>query len=260
MFIVWGKTIKRQKLGFVADYCAVCRDLRTFQVRRVGQASHVYYISFGQGDLLGYERTCQSCSTPFDAVPDTYYGMSKQNLPPGDLITETFPGYYAAYRQQLEHDKKVRNTPSQLTPAERRASLREPFAVLAPLAQQKLSSMQVDAGVWLALLAFIPLIWLSATIGKFFSTSEYGEIHPAWALTGSAIGLALVIWQLSGSARRYLLKNVLPRLVPALAPLRPTEPELTEVLQELKQRRVKLGAKLRSGDLIAGIEQLRTRV
>src|SRR6185436_5117204 len=42
MFIVWGKTIKRRKQGFVADYCSVCRDLRTFQVKRIGSASHVY--------------------------------------------------------------------------------------------------------------------------------------------------------------------------------------------------------------------------
>ena len=115
MFIVWGKTIKRQKLGFVADFCAVCRDLRTFQVKRIGSASHLYYISFGQGDLVGYERICGVCSTPVDAVPDTYTGMAKSFQPASELISETFPNYYTVYRELLERERKVRDTPSLLT-------------------------------------------------------------------------------------------------------------------------------------------------
>lgn len=260
MFIVWGKTIKRQKLGFVADYCAVCRDLRTFQVKRIGQASHVYYISFGEGELVGYERGCQTCATLFDTQPDNYRGMSKQNRPPEELITETFPNYYTAYREQLELNRKLRNSPSQLTPAERRAGIREPFAVLAPLVQQKLSSLQVDGPVWLALLAWFPVIWVAMALGKLFDTSEYGDVSPGWAIAGTAIGLGLVIWQLVGGARRYVLKKAAPQLVNALAPLRPTEREITDVLTELKQHGAKLGSKLRAHDVLNGIEQLRQQV
>jgi hypothetical protein len=260
MFIVWGKTIKRQKLGFVADYCAVCRDLRTFRVNRIGSASHVYYISFGEGELVGYERICQDCTSPFEAATDTYRGMSPKNRPPAELLTETFPNYYTAYREQLERNKKLRDAPSQLTSAERRDAIRDPFEVLAPLVQQKLSSVQVDGPVWLALAAFVPVIWLFISAGKLFDTSEYGDTDPRWAIAGTVLGLGLIVWQLSGSARRYVSKKCVPWLAGSLATLRPTERELIDVLEDQKRRGGKMAKKLRPADVRAAIEHSRHAV
>ena len=251
MFIVWGKTIKRQKLGFVADFCAVCRDLRTFQVKRIGSASHVYYISFGQGDLVGYERTCEVCSTPVDAVPDTYIGMAETCRPASELISETFPNYYTVYRELLERERKVRDTPSLLTPEERRARMREPFMVIAPLAQQKLASIQVDWRVGLAVLSFVPIFWVIGLV----------EDQPSlnWIFAGLALWAGLVFSEIFRSSRRYLLKNAAPQLASSLAPLKPSESELDRILQELKQHKLKLG-KLRPSDLLERIEQLRTAI
>ena len=248
MFIVWGKTIKRQKLGFVADFCAVCRDLRTFQVRRIGSASHVYYISFGQGDLVGYERTCEVCATPVDAVPDTYTGMAETFRPASELISETFPNYYTVYRALLERERKVRDTPSLLTPEERRARMREPFMVIAPLAQQKLSSIQVDWRVGLAVFSFVPIFWVIDLV-------EDPSLN--WIFSGLALWAGLVFSEIFRSSRRYLLKNAAPQLAASLAPLKPSESELDRILQELKQHKLKLG-KLRPSDLLERIEQLRT--
>jgi len=41
MFIVWGKKIVYRKLGFVADFCPICRGPRAFELKRVGSASHL---------------------------------------------------------------------------------------------------------------------------------------------------------------------------------------------------------------------------
>ena len=257
MFIVWGKTIKRQKLGFVADFCSVCRDLRTFQVRRIGSASHVYYISFGQGDLVGYERTCEVCATPVDAVPDTYTGMSKTFQPASELISETFPNYYTVYRALLERERKVRNTPSLLTPEERRARMREPFMVIAPLAQQKLSSIQVDWRAGLAVFSFVPIFWVIGLVSKWLNGPDQMDPSLNWIFAGLALWAGLVFSEIFSSSRRYLLKNAAPQLATSLAPLRPTESEIDRILQELQQHKLKLG-KLRPTDLLERIEQLRT--
>jgi hypothetical protein len=259
MFIVWGKTIKRQKLGFVADFCAVCRDLRTFKVQRVGSASHVYYISFGQGDLVGYERTCQVCSTPVDAVPDTYIGMANASRPASELISETFPNYYTVYRELLERERKVRDTPSLLTPAERKARMREPFMVLAPLAQQKLSTMQLDWRVLLAIFSFAPIFWILGLISRLFAGPNQEDPSMNWMLAGLALWGGLVFWEIFSASRRYLLKNAAPQLAASLAPLKPSESEIGRILDELKQHKLKL-AKLRPSDLLERIEQLRTAV
>lgn len=260
MFIVWGKTIKRQKLGFVADYCAVCRDLRAFEVRRIGSASHVYYISFGEGDLVGYERICQSCKTAFEAVPDNYSGMSKESRPGSELISETFPNYYTVYRELIERERKVRDTPSLLTPAERRTRLREPFGVVAQVVQQKLASTQVDARVWIAVAAFFPLMWVFGALGRVFIGTDDANAIARWMLGCGALCVGLVVSQLITSGRRYVLKNAVPPLVQALAPLRPTETEIGGILAELKQHKLKLGSKLLASDVTQGIEQLREAV
>jgi hypothetical protein len=256
LFIVWGKTIKRQKLGFVADYCGICRDLRAFQVKRVGSSSHVYYVSFGQGDLVGYERTCQTCNTAFDAVPDTYSGMAKESRAGNELISETFPNYYTVYRELIERERKVRDTPSLLTPAERRARLREPFRVLAPIVQQKLSSTQIDGRVWIAIAAFVPLLWATGSLVKLFAGADENTAT-RWALIAMTLGAGLIVSQLITSSRRYVLRNAVPQLVRALAPLRPSEAEIADILQELKQYKLKLGSKLQPSDVTTGIEQQR---
>lgn len=256
MFIVWGKTIKRQKLGFVADFCAVCRDLRTFKVERVGSASHVYYISFGQGDLIGYERTCGVCSTPVDAVPSTYLDMANASRPASELISETFPNYYTARRELIERERKVRDTPSLLTPAERKARMREPFMALAPLAQQKLSTMQLDWRVLLAIFSFAPIFWIIGLIARLFGGPNQEDPSINWILAGLALWGGLVFWEIFSASRRYLLKNAAPQLAASLAPLKPSESEIGRILDELKKHKLKL-AKLRPADLLERIEQLR---
>jgi hypothetical protein len=256
MFIVWGKTIKRQKLGFVADYSAFCRELRTFEVKRVGRASHVYYISFGEGELLGYERTCQDCNSAFETLPDHYRGMSRDRRPPLELITETFPNYFTAYQEQVDAEKKVRNHPSTLTPNERRARLWEPCAIIAQSMQYKLKSMQLDGQVGLAFAALLPIIWVFIVIEGMLRAPEAAE-DPRFFLAGLFISLGIIGWKMIGSGRRYLLKHAVPPLVRSLAPLRPSRQEIEEVLGQLERGGMKLGAKLEAEDLFAPIERLR---
>jgi hypothetical protein len=259
MFIVWGKTIKRQKLGFVADYCALCRDLRTFEVKRVGQASHLYYISFGEGELLGYERTCQDCRTVFETVPDHYRSMARDRRPPVELITETFPNYYSAYQDEIAAEKKVRNSPSLLTPNERRARLWEPFALMAQANQQKLKSMQLDWQVGVAFAAMFPIIWLFGAVEGLILKPDVAE-DPRFFLAGLFLSLGIIGWQMIGSGRRYLLKHAVPPLVQSIAPLRPSLREIEEVLGQLKLGGMKLGSKLEAKDLHEPLERLRQQV
>ena len=42
MFIVWGTKRTERKQGLVADFCPICREVRAFQLIRVGLASLVH--------------------------------------------------------------------------------------------------------------------------------------------------------------------------------------------------------------------------
>jgi len=68
-FIVWGKKRVTRNLGYVADFCPLCREPKPFLLQRIGMAGHVYYISAGEGELVGFHRTCQTCKTAFTADP-----------------------------------------------------------------------------------------------------------------------------------------------------------------------------------------------
>lgn len=256
MFIVWGKSIKRRKQGFVADYCAVCRDLRTFQVDRIGSASHVYYISFGQGELVGYERVCGVCSTPVEADPHRYPDMAKTSRPATDLLSETFPNYYSVYREVIERDKKLRDTPSLLTPEERRTRMREPFMLVAPIAQQKLARTQVDWRVLLAILSFVPIFSVAGAIAGLLKRPDH-EPSESLIIAGLITWLAYIVYEVAMSSRRYLLKHAVPPLAASLLPFKPTVTEVAAIVDEFKRAKLKLG-KLRTQDLLDRIEQLRT--
>ena len=44
MFIIWGTKIVERKLGYVADFCSICRGARPFTVFKVVQVGHLYYL------------------------------------------------------------------------------------------------------------------------------------------------------------------------------------------------------------------------
>ena len=92
MFIVWGKKTVYRKVGHVADFCPICRQARCFTLKRVGMAGHIYYLSAGQGELVGFERTCASCSTSVAAQPERYIAFAKKPASIEELKQTTFPG------------------------------------------------------------------------------------------------------------------------------------------------------------------------
>lgn len=65
MIIIWGYKATEKKLGYVAEYCTNCQGVRTVKIIRVGRAFHLYYVPFGQGDLVGYDGVCRRCELRF---------------------------------------------------------------------------------------------------------------------------------------------------------------------------------------------------
>ena len=61
MFVFWGQTYKEKELGYVCDFCPVCRGLRAFKLVRTGISGHVYGISFSEGMLACYLIECLNC-------------------------------------------------------------------------------------------------------------------------------------------------------------------------------------------------------
>lgn len=249
MFIVWGKKAVFRKLGYVADFCTICRCAQPFLVRRIGMAGHIYYITAGEGELVGYDRTCQSCQTSYAADPARYQSMAKKLLPLPELMRQTFPGFAAVWADRLTLEEQVKSSPLLMTAEQRKSLLSEAFLALSPKVEKRFAATHMDKEVGFAALGAIGLLIAVPAL-----TRAVAPDHAEEALfLAMAVGIALVIWQIAVSGRRFMRRDVLPPLVKSLSPLRPKNEEIAAILAELKSHGHKMGSKLKIADLLDGL-------
>jgi hypothetical protein len=227
MFIVWGRKPVYRKLGYVADFCTV------------------YYITAGEGELVGFDRTCEECGTSYRADPNSYKSIAKKRGPVGSLIGETFPNLAEVWSERIALEAKVTHGVASLTSEERVALVREPFLRLSPKVEARFASTHFDKEVGFAALGALALL----VVGPAFAEAFMPDQQDAMFLTSLSLGVLLVIWQIAVSGRRYLRRQILPTLAIALKPLDPSESELNAILLELKAHGHKIGSKLRAHEV-----------
>lgn len=144
--IIWGRKTVRRHVGYVADFCPICACARPFAVTRVGSAGHLYFISVGDGTLVGHERACKVCSIALRADPAQYMAMAKQPLGILELIQQTFPNFKKVHGDRLAFEAAIRANPHSLAPEDRQSLLMAPFVLLSPKVSQHFESIHLDGG------------------------------------------------------------------------------------------------------------------
>jgi hypothetical protein len=251
MFIVWGRKLVHRKMGYVADFCSICRAPKPFELRRVGSAGHVYYVSVGEGQLVGYERLCQECKTAFRADPTVYASISKASTPLADLTKQTFPNIDEVLRERLALEKKIKDAPMSLSADERHVLIRNPFLLMSPKVEKRFASIHIDMEVGLSLVAAATLVFVVQAVTRAVAPDAVDKS----ALVSLVLGILLVAWQGSSSGRRFMVRKVIPVLATTIRPLKPTEDELKSVLAELSRLKHKIGTKLKLADLLTRLNQ-----
>ena len=249
MFIVWGKKIVRRGCGFVADFCPICRTARPFSIERVGSASHVYYLSFGEGDLLGHERTCTECRTPMRAEPSNYLAMAKKRLPLPQLVAQTFPNLREAQHQRFALEARIRTDLGSLSRDDRTALIHGPFLLLSPKLDRRFERTHIDLPLAAAIGAGLGLL----ITGPALLHRAFPDQEGALFLTFGLLGLALIVWAGIQSGRRFVRTEVLPQLVRALHPLKPDEREVQQALTALRTHGHRIGRRVKAADVMAGL-------
>lgn len=247
MVVISGRKNVYRKLGYVADFCPICRTAQAFLLRRIGRASHLYFISVGKGELAGYERLCQACATPFPTEAKKYKQIATTCAPLPELRASTFPDLEAAWQERLALEARIRNAPLLLSAEDRRELILAPFLLLAPKVERCYSSAVMDRAAALGTLAALAL-----TIAGWTLTPR---LFPDTQLpTGMAfffLGLALFTWQMLAAKARLMRREVLPALARALRPLVPGERELQAAFATVRSAGHKMGGKLRLPELLA---------
>ncbi|MBS1198858.1 MAG: hypothetical protein H6R18_2643 [Proteobacteria bacterium] len=252
MIIIWGKKHVYRKAGFVADFCPICRNIKGFLLRRIGLAGHLYYISVSDGVLIGHERTCTDCKTTFRADASKYAAISKKSASLDDLRQQTFPNLTTMLSERLALENKVRNSRAFLTPAERKALIEEPFALLSPKVEKKFAAINLDKETSFSILGAFLLLTIGSAMVRTIAPNHVEESLLAFLV----LGIIFVGWQFAISGRRFMRTKIIPVLAKALHPLRPTEIEITLVLSELRLLKHKIGFKLKPADLMSHLQNL----
>lgn len=248
MFIIWGKKLVYRKLGFVADFCPICRSIAAFAVKRVGLAGHVYYISMSEGELAGFERTCQTCATCFGTDTAKYREIASTLASLPELQAQTFPDIAVVLHDRLELEERLAKAPLLLSSEDRRSLILDTFLLLSPKVEKRYASTTIDMGVGLALLAAIVLM----IAGPAVLLSMSPDADPGIPLLVCVVlGLGLVVWQIVVAKSRFMTREIVPLLVKALRPLKPAQGELQAATAELRAAGHKIGAKLKLPELAA---------
>jgi hypothetical protein len=255
MFIVWGNKIVRRTLGRVADFCPICRSTRAFKLIRVGSAGHVYYISAGEGELVGHERRCTTCGTTLRATASTYADVGKPRTPLPELIAQTHPRLEASLAERLALEARIADDLASLSSDERSALVREPFLIMSGKVEDHFSATRIDTPMALSIVAALALLIIGPLSLHGLMPNEEGTLLIIFGL----LGLALVVWQGIQAGHRFMDRAVLPQLARALQPLRPTEAEVDAMQAALRTHGHKLGRRLRTADLMAHLARCEPR-
>lgn len=256
MFIVWGKKRVEKKIGFAADFCPICRSVSQFQIFRVGMAGHIYYLSVGEGELVGHVGKCQQCGTVLNVDATIYKGYEKRAEPSLErLIENTFPDVREVYAKRLEAEEKIQRRATTFTPQERETLILEPFQLFARQVEARYAATQFDKESGMGCLGTIllPAIFfiVGSTMIKHAGTQD-SVLMAAGVVF--AVGLVYTLVQLALGPGRYNRREIIPKMARALKPLDPTKDELARCLDGLKAGGFQIGKKLRIEALWAALQ------
>jgi hypothetical protein len=241
MFIVWGKKPVYHRLGYVAHFCPICRGPKPFEIKRVGSAGHLYYISFGSGELLGYERTCQECGTALQAEPTDHAAIAQRLAPLPELTRQTFPQLEQVFAARLALEEQIRSDPAALSADDRQALIRSPFLLMSAKVDQRFARTHIDMGLGLAIAGAVAMTIFGPGMVQLLAP---GADSANLVLVFLALGLAGIVWQAIAARPRFVRRAVLPALARALRPLRPTQHELESIVAELGQLQHKMARRI----------------
>ncbi len=259
--MIWGFKPVEQRLGYVADFCPICREITALDVYGVRRVAHVYYLGLGKGKLVGYIGKCQVCGTSIPVDPKKYskfLDCQEENI--NALIEQTYPQVMLERADRLEIERRIKfHEPIPLE--QRRQLLMEPFGVLAGRVEKVFWQVPLDNRTKVGCSILLLLIMIAGCV-----TLVWLEDAPAVSLVMGilwillmGIGVVYVFVEAFLTPRRIVQREIIPLLAKTLAPLRPTQEELEHVLKVLKGKGWKIGKVVKAEKVYMEVMKLRKR-
>lgn len=240
MLLVWGRRWYQRKMGYVADFCEICRRPQSFRIDEDRLLGHFWYIPLGELHATRHQITCTECRTRQPVERIRYQEIARSNASAKELVPKTFPRLEHVEQDRIAIEFVVRDNPGTLTRQQREWLLKAPFVIVSRMVEQRFSTLQFDLFTALGVLSlfFIPALVARASVNL---SAEMEQMTSRAAL---AVCLALIVVPAITARRRWVRRTVVPSLEQSLAPLKPTRLELDRILKELVKNRHRLGKKL----------------
>lgn len=246
MLLVWGRRWYGKRLGYVGEFCEICRRPQPFTLTKMTLIGHFWYLPMGTHYGSVHRGRCLQCGTEIDTARERYGNVARRKAPARELLDATFPNHEQVLKARLEAERVVRGDPRALAPETRDRLVDLPFVILSPITERRFGKgTQMDWPVGLALLSVVLLPILLDDAARAVAPDHEGTA----VLAGVLIGLGLTVWQIAMVTGRWKRHYLLPRLRTALAPLKPTQADFDRVLSEMRQHGHRLGKVLRPQDL-----------
>lgn len=240
----------------MADFCPICREVRAFELIRVGLAGHVYYVSFGEGKLAGHLIRCSECGVDLGVDPARYLEPeTDRRVSLEVLIRDTFPKLREACAARLEIEERIKRTRSALAGDDYKRFLMEPFVLLNPLVERRFAnSTEMDRPAGIGCLGTVVV-----GAGLFFGSMKFnGPTQDKLLLAAlilTTIGTAYTFVQMHLGPRRFFRARILPPLVKALRPLGPTRQDLAEAIGRCQSMKLKIAKVAKVDEVWARLER-----
>jgi hypothetical protein len=242
MLLIWGRRWYTRHLGFVGEFCEMCRRPQPFRLERRALTGHLWHIPLGQEHAVAHRGTCTACGTAADVDPTRYASYARKPSDARHMLAQTFPNFEQVAHARMETERLVRSDVAALAPQDRQRLIVTPFVLMSCMAEERFRATHFDLGVGIAVLGLFVLPPLAQA-----AWSAFLPYHAELGLVlGALLALALISWQATMAKRRWVRRMVLPRLGTCLGPLRPTDAELEGVIAELGRHGHQLAKYLRT--------------
>lgn len=243
----------RRQLGYVADFCPICREPRAFRLSSKSLIRQSFYIPVSFGEFVGNERRCLDCGVDLAGDPARYVALAQKGGSFSTLKKLTYPSFDEAQRGRLELEKAVRKDPFGIDARNRQLLIRQPLELLSPRVEERAGALWADRDVKLTFLAACGVVWAGiALAGRFIPESS--EVVTLALLAVAVVAVAV---QLALVNRRFMRRDIAPLLVRCLAPLKPRRNEVEAAVADMKAARHEIGKALSVDHLMRQLDTAR---
>lgn len=228
MLIYLGKKRQERAMGYVVDFCPICRELSEFKLSKINDPNLSYGIPLATGATVGYLRECVVCQTFMHADPIRYTAFANRSGTASikTLAEATFPRAYKYHGKRLQLEKLIRQSPHTIEEKLRVELVAEIFETLAPLVERRMAHFYLDTrmlmvAVFGLLAVFVLPLYLVSLIPGLEESQSIVAMFMALVF-GVILG-----WQWKTSPRRYMRDMIYPNFAKALSVLEPSEEELS---------------------------------